>query len=226
MSILFLAAAALLPSASHPGVVDQDTVFVADTTVCSCQITYKPVVTLSEAEPPSLFVLGLSVARLRDGRYVTTGVGDRQTVALYLRNGQLQRDVGRPGNGPGEFVQPTRVRVGRADSLFIIDVGSRRVSIFSERGDFVRSVGTPQTRIDDLLELPNGQLIAAGSSFSKDGAGFSLHVLDRRNGATRPIGESIPAYDPRSHQADLRRLVSNADDGSFWEGRINQYLLV
>lgn len=201
-----------------------DTVFISDRSACSsCKIELAPVVTLGGTDPPAVFLLSLSVVRLPSGDYVTTGLDGAETVAIFSPDGRLRRHVGRIGQGPGEWIQPVRVALGN-DSLFIVDIGTRRVSVLSFGGTFGRALSTTQTQISDLIELPNGDLLASGVAFSREGSGYSLHGLARRTGVIHPIGDPIPLYDPRKHFADIRRLVSESRSG-VWSSRINQYVI-
>jgi 6-bladed beta-propeller protein len=78
-------------------------------------------------------VLGFSrvsdVAVGRDGAvYVVQPMEGEVTV--LSQSGELVRRVGRRGQGPGEFVSPGAIG-WRGDELWILDVGSKRVSYFS-----------------------------------------------------------------------------------------------
>jgi hypothetical protein len=67
--------------------------------------------------------------------------GTENLIKVFATSGEA-RQVGRGGGGPGEFQRLTRIGfVG--DSLWALDVGLNRVSIFSSTGEYVRSFPMP-----------------------------------------------------------------------------------
>lgn len=78
------------------------------------------------------------VLMLRGGRVMIADAEPMLTI--YDSAGRFVRRVGRRGNGPGEyerlFTPPLRYR---GDSVIIWDIGSRRVSVFSDTGGFGRA---------------------------------------------------------------------------------------
>lgn len=64
-------------------------------------------------------------------------VGDLSNLKVhrYLGNGKHERSFGRKGRGPGEFRAISGVRIGSADSLYVYDSRSRRLTIFPEDTD-------------------------------------------------------------------------------------------
>lgn len=64
-------------------------------------------------------------------------VGDLSNLKVhrYLESGKHERSFGRRGRGPGEFQSISGVRVGPADSLYVYDTRSRRITIFPTNTD-------------------------------------------------------------------------------------------
>lgn len=100
---------------------------------------------------------GISVDR--DG---SAYVFDRRDVAIrvYDASGALLSKFGGPGEGPGEFRTPTALGF-RADTLWVVDIRLRRISLFSRSGEFIRSMIMPSVPFSFTSEI-EGQLIAAG----------------------------------------------------------------
>jgi len=64
----------------------------------------------------------------RDGLFVLDGAGRR--VLGYDPAGEPIGVWGREGGGPGEMTAPSGLSVGPADSLWVVDRGNRRVTLF------------------------------------------------------------------------------------------------
>lgn len=76
--------------------------------------------------------------RLSDSRIVVANAGSAQ-LRLYSESGEHLLDIGRRGAGPGEFGWLNNAWLAPGDSVMVFDATQRRVSVFSPRGDFVRS---------------------------------------------------------------------------------------
>lgn len=111
--------------------------------------------------------------RLSDGRIVVANAGSHQ-VRIFGADGSLVRDIGRVGDGPGEFRSLAWVGA-RADTLVVWDIVASRISRFLTDGTFLTSttpegvgmfaqvVGAyPDGSLLFSSELPEGQMPAAG----------------------------------------------------------------
>ena len=69
-------------------------------------------------------------------------VMDDGNNCLYLFNntGKFIRKIGRTGQGPGEFIGPKHLITGVDGIIYVFDIGTERVSIFSKDGDFIKSL--------------------------------------------------------------------------------------
>jgi hypothetical protein len=82
-------------------------------------------------------------------------------IQVFDRNGKYLKTIGRQGQGPGEFQQPTKLRVHpRANQLYVRDTPSRRISIFNLIGNYLGSVPTQQSVLD-YFPLETSELVAA-----------------------------------------------------------------
>ena len=66
------------------------------------------------------------------------------SVAVYDSVGQFQGELGHRGDGPGEFRFPSKLAIDAGDSLWVMDLGARRVSVFRPDGSIDRSYSTPK----------------------------------------------------------------------------------
>ena len=69
------------------------------------------------------------VAVAADGRVIVTNTG-AGTLAV-LRDGRIERTVGRRGSGPGEFSRPHDVEIAGDGAVYVVDSGNDRVEVFS-----------------------------------------------------------------------------------------------
>ncbi|MFQ5704191.1 MAG: 6-bladed beta-propeller [Gemmatimonadales bacterium] len=97
--------------------------------------------------------------RLSDGRIV---VANRSTYELryYGADGVFLNATGRQGEGPGEFQYIAWTTRCSTDSVYVYDIGTRRITVFDEAGRFVRMAS---------LMLPDNTLPYGASSCSNTG---------------------------------------------------------
>jgi hypothetical protein len=74
-------------------------------------------------------------------------VGEAQSLLFVDPKGKLLRTVGRQGQGPGEFMGGIFINQCAADSLFVWDSRTNRVSVFTASGSFVRQIPAFATRV-------------------------------------------------------------------------------
>jgi len=106
------------------------------------------VIPAGPASPPLYGVRGGVV--LGDGRIVVLNAGTKELL-FFGPHGRFQRAAGRPGSGPGEFVDPRWLGRGDGDTLFVWDGGLMRISIFDREGVLV---GVHQVRVGDEQGKP------------------------------------------------------------------------
>lgn len=60
-------------------------------------------------------------------------------VRVYDLKGKFIRDIGRKGQGPGEFMAPTNFCLSANGDLFVYDIMARRITIFDSEGGYKSS---------------------------------------------------------------------------------------
>lgn len=85
------------------------------------------------------FGLVKDASHFADGRIVVLDIR-RNTASVFSSQGVPLSIAGRPGRGPGELAVPVAVSTGDDSTLYILDQGNRRVSIYRTRNDTVRLV--------------------------------------------------------------------------------------
>ena len=85
------------------------------------------------------------VAVAADGRVIVTNTS-AGTLAV-LRDGRLERTVGRRGSGPGEFSRPHDVEIGNGGTVYVVDSGNDRVQVLGPDLEYRGSFG-PALKLD------------------------------------------------------------------------------
>ena len=92
---------------------------------------------------------------------------DRQasTITVVDREGELIRQVGGPGDGPGELRMPAAFTVMPDGSIVVADLGHRAYQIFGSDGAFERMVSMGDgsvIRVGELAPGPDGASVISG----------------------------------------------------------------
>lgn len=68
---------------------------------------------------------------------------DKHQVRVFdAKTGKHLQDIGRRGNGPGEFNLPRDVAIGADGRLYVVDGGNFRVVVFDREGRYLQSFGS------------------------------------------------------------------------------------
>ena len=89
------------------------------------------------------FGLISAVRVLGNGEHILVAEAASRRATLWTPDGSLIREVGRPGQGPGEFAGQFGVQVHR-EGFFAIDHLGRRFTSFSNDGTFIETVPFPR----------------------------------------------------------------------------------
>ena len=100
-------------------------------------------------------------------------------VTAFSPEGRMLWSIGRKGHGPGEFQLPYRLDVAPNGQIVVFDFATGEVTTLAPTGRFLRRANLPFSfrQVDNLVVLPNGDLIISGYSLANDQA--SVHGLHR-----------------------------------------------
>ncbi|MDT8369301.1 MAG: hypothetical protein RQ745_08845 [Longimicrobiales bacterium] len=131
-----------------------------------------------------------------------------QNIRIFEVPGQKDPDLvlGRPGQGPGEFVSIGGIWTLPGDTLAVWDPGTRRVTVFTQSGELVHSLVVEFDESAANLEVfhgsfDDGDAILGALSFGEDRAGV---VPDRWE--VLRVGVSDASVHPLFTLAGMRRL--------------------
>lgn len=121
------------------------------------------------------------------GRYFVIDFAGKKVVC-YDEHGHFIRNIGGPGKGPGEFQAPVCAAWGPDDVLYVADNALRRINIFDQQGNFLRSFIVAGTHwMPRVLRVDSqGHVFMAGlkENFDKPFTGTWLQEYDSKG---RPL---------------------------------------
>jgi len=124
----------------------------------------EPTLSIGDGEGPEHELFRVADAfHLIDGRLAILNSGTRE-VRIFSTEGRHLASFGREGEGPGEFMLPTRMFPGPADSILVWDDHTARVTVLTPDQGFARTI-----RLDPLPRGPklvgvaeDGRLLVTG----------------------------------------------------------------
>lgn len=196
---------------------------VSDAVTCAtCSLDISVAVELGDRSGPGIVGEQSFISRSDDGDYYVSSLVQRGRLLRFSPDGIFQDAIGRPGEGPGEYIWPVLMRAS-ADTLSILDIRAFRVTTI--RSGEVATWKLPFV-VGSWAVLPGGRHVYNGFSFAPDLIGYPLHLYDGEAGRriTHSFGDEGIRVDrsPRS-QAVLRRHVAAAADGNIWAAHNNRY---
>lgn len=213
-----------------PGVVAQEEIVIPDDPAPPCLIEFFSAgpelrggtTGALEDTWPSLVA---EIELLPEGRIaMTESISDRFFVAS--RDGSGGRWVGRPGEGPGEYslvrwVMPFGERLHVFDPILM-----RRTVLDASTFDVVRTnrLGPIHFQADALV-LDDSTYVINGAVYTRDRAGYVLHVFNGEGDVVRSFDE-IPVVMPG--EEPIRgswRILAPARAGGVWSAWRSEYRL-
>lgn len=113
-------------------------------------------------------------------------------VQVFDTDGAYIRTIGRSGQGPGEFEYPTLVRFGDGEGAVQVMDRFRRINLFDQNGQFVRSAVVAGAMIDFFAGSGSGWVAVLTRSSDEDLA--ATHALCRIDdqGTTQAVLAEFP----------------------------------
>jgi hypothetical protein len=189
---------------------------------CSIFLTRGP--TIGQLDGPGELSGDPPVGRDSRGRIYVAGFANGG-ILVFDSTGAYARTIGRRGPGPGEFEVVSAIVVAPADTVLVFDRRNRRVTVLSPEHDVARMASITDAPFPARHALlPNGKSVVASVSWTRDGVGQPLSVLDVNFNVERAFGAAGHALDSNDQPANVR-LVTPADSAEVWAGRPREYLL-
>ena len=103
---------------------------------------------ISNSKTPFLMMPKAPIFNHDDSELFIVDMGNSRVVKLNKKF-SLIWELGKKGQGPGEFIRPDVLRIHK-NNIFVSDLGNNRISIFDSSGAFISSLNFP-FRIRDFL---------------------------------------------------------------------------
>jgi DNA-binding beta-propeller fold protein YncE len=119
------------------------------------------------------------------------------------QTGEHLTDIGKRGNGPGEFNLPRDLAIGRDGRLYVVDGGNFRVQFFDREGKYIGAFGKVGKQLGDFARPkeiatdPEGNVYVADTAFGNfqifSADGDLLMFIGERSEANAPAKYMLPA---------------------------------
>lgn len=84
------------------------------------------------------------IINMPDGLLIADSGNNR---LLYLNNsGNIKKIIGKIGNGPYEFIDPTSITIDKKNNIYIIDNGNLRIQILNKNLEYIKSIKLDEFR--------------------------------------------------------------------------------
>jgi hypothetical protein len=119
-------------------------------------------------------------------------------VQMFDKNGKYLQTMGRKGQGPGEFMNPSAFYIDGKGLLYVSD--QMKIEVFDATGEYKRSIPL-ETRIYEFIVTPKGQIITH-TILSADGENKKAIIkLDPKG---KIVGTMVEFTDVMAVQSDTR----------------------
>jgi sugar lactone lactonase YvrE len=137
------------------------------------------------------------------------GQPDLPAVSGVIATGEMVV-IGKEGSGPGEFREPHGIAIGKDGTVYVADLGNKRVQVLSAEGKFVREITAgkePFKQIFDLAIATNGDLLTLDSERA------AIERFDASGKMIASFGSNLGMYFPRGLALDAQDNIYIADTG-------------
>ena len=117
-------------------------------------------------DPNSFYQPNDVITNARGEIFVSEGHGDKspvQRIVKFDRTGKYIKETGKPGSGPGEFLQPHALAFDSKGRLFVADRSNNRLQIFDQDLNFIEAGWEQYSRASGIWIDPNDMLYSADS---------------------------------------------------------------
>ena len=141
-------------------------------------------------------------------------------IRKFDRNGNYLLTIGREGQGPGEFIQPTRFLIDNRNTLHVIEYGNRRVSKFSLDGQYLDSTPLQFQGIPRQFGLDENNNYYV--SFYDRESETSIHKFNSQGQLIKSFGETLYLARP-VHYAERGTFIGQCTQGHIFTDKNSLY---
>lgn len=141
-------------------------------------------------------------------------------IRKFDRNGKYLLTIGREGQGPGEFIQPTRFLIDNRNTLHVIEYGNQRVSKFSLDGQYIDSTPLQFQGIPRQFGLDENNNYYV--SFYDRESETSIHKYNSQGQLIKSFGETLYLTRP-VHYAERGTFIGQCTQGHIFTDKNSLY---
>jgi DNA-binding beta-propeller fold protein YncE len=141
-------------------------------------------------------------------------------------HGNFLKIIGRKGQGPAEFSNPTGLYILEDGGLAVADVGNNRIKIFDKDGKFVGSINTKSVQVADMIFIDNRIYCISAFGSSQDGrldmrsekdTQPLVNILDNQGNLIKTISvDDFPESHPFLRAIKHRVCLALSKDGKLY----------
>jgi DNA-binding beta-propeller fold protein YncE len=136
--------------------------------------------------------VGLALDDARSRLYVVDAGGvdspDHRVRALDLASGKLLFEIGKRGDGPGEFNLPRDAVVGADGLLYVVDGGNFRIQVFDDKGKYIKTFGAIGRQSGQFSRPKEIAADTQGNIYVADSAFGNFQIFDREGVLLLDVG--------------------------------------
>lgn len=188
--------------------------------MCPTCIAMESLVTIGDTIGEGYVEATRRIVRDSTGRY---WLSQRDRLKVFDADGTYIRQVGRPGQGPMEFLSPQPVHVDANGYVHILDVENGRETVVSHEFQHVMDHRLPSQGVfQDVAPLPGSHRYVVNMWVpTPEGIGLPLHVI--RNGRIeRSFGADLSSTTRHNPFTSLR-IVATDEDGHVFSAKRFDY---
>lgn len=132
-----------------------------------------------------------------------------QTVRKFKPSGAFELQLGKPGQGPGEFNFPEQIRILADGNLIIFDGEGQKFSVFRSDGSFVKSKKFLKLMFLPYLGFSSGNFIATHTQYETEKITATTGVFDPNSELVAPLHQlesKLNAARPSPGDQDARAI--------------------
>jgi len=178
------------------------------------EVELRPVKVLSgpEDDPRYLWHNPKAIAIDASGNLYICDMGNHRIVKYDSTLGYIMQ-IGRAGQGPGEFQYPVDVKIGKNGDIFVLDAGNNRIQVLDSTGKYLRSFpSTTVLAMELMLDSKNNVYLMSPRDSKSLVTVFS--PVGEKIGE-RGIKESFPASARQWQRNYIVRVAIDEEDNLY-----------
>jgi DNA-binding beta-propeller fold protein YncE len=127
----------------------------------------------------------------------------RHVIYVFDRDGKFIRNIGEPGDQPGQFDRPSGIVFADDGSMYVSDTKNHRIQRLDSSGEPIHSFGTQGSEEGELKSPWGISLDGSGNVFVADHGNHRIQKFDSEGNFTSAIGSHGSTGGRFDHPSDV-----------------------